>query len=248
MDGLGIMAEHFHGVALIHTEGFGPLRPGVAVGVEGDSGDSEGEAALPEVVRTAFFLHSLEIWEKITSAREAFQNHGGGTAEAHERGSAGLFPAEGDDSVLPINVLGAEVGEVGLGGAQMPGEFVKGLLFRIWLAVDYFQVFIPGDGAFFFEADCGPLLFGKDWPRHPAHPETEIVEFSEVHVGADGSGLEGGEKMFGLRLNQNTTQKAFERLLVRSPNPAFLCWAGFCLDQRIEGLCPSPGAGSFIAG
>ena len=86
--------------------------------------------------------------------------------------------------------------------AQMPEQFIIGAGGRVQFALDDFLVFLKGDGATFLMPHDGPVWFGQNRQRHPAHIHRVIVDAPQKHIGRNGTGLEHRQKMFRRRFNQ----------------------------------------------
>lgn len=89
------------------------------------------------------------IGEQRTEAGQRFQHLLQFGADADQGGRAGLAAFEADDAVFPVDVVGFEVGDVGLGAAEMPAALVEAAALGV--------LFLREDGLMLGDGD-GPLL------------------------------------------------------------------------------------------
>ena len=97
-------------------------------------------------------------------------------------GHTGLHAYKTDCSVLPVNVVALQIGDVALARAQMPAQLIKHLPLGVRLGRDDFLMLLKRDGALFFEPNRRPLAFGDDGAGKPVHVEGEILNASQKHV------------------------------------------------------------------
>src|SRR5882724_6966346 len=95
--------------------------------------------------------------------------------------TAGFFPGIGDGVILPVDVLGAQIGNISLRTAQVPAKPVEVPALRVLLAHHDALMLIEGDGPLIFELNFRPEPFGNQWPWQPIHRETKVVEFSQMN-------------------------------------------------------------------
>ena len=84
----------------------------------------------------------------------------------------------------------------------MPGELVERAALRILFPPQNRLMLREGDRALFLEDRLGPLPTRQDRFRQPAHIEREVVQPSQVNIGADGSGAQDLKQMFGARIEE----------------------------------------------
>ncbi len=136
VDGLAPMAEVGHGFPLGHPGGLRALCPRVAVGVEDDAvGEACLDALGPKVVAAFTFLQCSEVGEEGAFLGELKQDRFEGLPD-HEAGVALPLGAEFlalvvESAGAPVDVLGAEAGDVGLAAAGVPEEFEVEAVFLV---------------------------------------------------------------------------------------------------------------------
>ena len=136
VDGLAPMAEVGHGFALGHPSGLRTLGPRVAVGVEDDAvGEACLDALGPKVVAAFAFLERHEVGEEGAFLGELEEDRFEGLPD-HEAGVALPLGAEFlalvvESAGAPVDVLGAEAGDVGLAAAGVPEEFEVEAVFLV---------------------------------------------------------------------------------------------------------------------
>lgn len=175
MHGLAIMAQRLLGEALRIAAGFGPLRPGVAITVEGYPVNFELLAALPELRGAVPGPNPREVGEEGAFAGQIFEEAACVPAQVDQNGDPGFLAEETEGVVFPVNVLASEQRQVALAGAQVPAELIKNLPFRVGFCGQDGGVFGGRDGALFFVDDGGPLPAGDHRSRQPTHVEGKIV-------------------------------------------------------------------------
>ena len=75
-----------------------------------------------------------------------------------------MLPIVANRPIIPIYVLGVEVGNVGLRAAQIPTKFVKAAALSIPLAGDYFDMLLVLDRSLLSGFDPGPRFGREDRP------------------------------------------------------------------------------------
>src|SRR5437763_12058648 len=80
--------------------------------------------------------------------RQASQDFGGFIAKGDHHRHTGFPPSIRNGPVGPVNVLAGEVGNIGLGAAQMPKQLIIGAGRWIALALLNLAMLLEGDGPF----------------------------------------------------------------------------------------------------
>lgn len=244
MDGLAVVPQRQLRESLRVAAGFGPFRPGVPVGMQADPVDSQAGAPLAKLSRAIGASHGDQVREERTRLGKPGEDllHLG--SEPDLRGllpaPPRLHPEETDHPGAPVDVLRVEMGEVGLGGAQVPRQLVERLALGVPLPLHDLGVFLPGDRPLLLEPYGGPLALGHQRPRQPVHVDAEVVEAAEEDVGRDGSLPEHREDGLGLRLDDDLRSERDDRLVLLEDLPAELVRPLLGLDERLQGV--SPGA------
>jgi hypothetical protein len=101
-----------------------------------------------------------QFWEQTQDAFEL-------AAKADYRERSCLLPKEAHDLVLPVDVLGREVGDICLGAAQVSTTFVVIAPLKVELASDDGLLFRQSDGAFLLKVDLRPSFLGENRPGQP---------------------------------------------------------------------------------
>lgn len=156
----------------------------------------------------------------------------------YKSNAAGFLADIGHRAIRPINVVGGEVRNVALRATEMPAQLVEVSTLWILLALD--------DAPMFFERDCplGLMVNRRpetSWKRRlhePAHCETEVMELSQMDVGADRARLEAGEQMFRSCLENHEMPDQIEGFLPGRTSPSNLCRAMLGVSDRSESILP----------
>src|SRR5207249_2045663 len=99
-----------------------------------------------------------------------------GRFDARDGAVTELVPAIPDGALAPVHVLGVQVGDIGLGAAQVPQQLVEVAFLGVAFAGDDPAVFVQGD------APLPPVHHGRPLPawdhrfQEPVHAEGEVVD------------------------------------------------------------------------
>jgi hypothetical protein len=124
--------------------------------------------------------------------------------------------------------------------AAMPAQFVEAAALRVFLPLDDELMFVERDGASWLKANFRPKSLRNNRPRQPVHRKTEVVELPKVNIRADRPRLETSEKLFCLRLQNDTGANRIQRLLFGRTHPAILGRTILGFDDGVE--CVLPGS------
>ena len=188
MHGGAAVPQRGLGEAFGHAGCIGALSPRVAVAMERDVTDARQQALVGEPFGADMGFFLRDAGKQRADGRQVAQDGFQLFADGDLRPRAGLLPEIGDRPVLPVDVLGAERGGVGLRGTGFPeqlqvkvplgtfGERQKPFLFR------------QRDAAPGFVTIFRPEIRGDDGEGDPAQAEGETVEaFQEKHLGRFGA-------------------------------------------------------------
>jgi hypothetical protein len=212
-----------------------------------DALDFETLATLLEFRGPVSRSNGAQIREQRTIGRKRAQHLSGLVVKAHQSNRAGLFPSEGKNVLLPVNVLRLQKRDVRLRSSQVPGQLVESLAFGIQLAGDNGLMLVPFDGALFFKLDGGPTFLGQDRPRQPAHIEGEVVDAAKVNVGGNRTLLQDFQEVVGLRLQHDQLPNRIEGFVFDGGQPAMLGFPLFELENFVHHILPGAGRPSRIA-
>ena len=120
------------------------------------------------------------------------------------------------------NVFSFKKSQVSLRRAEMPGQLVKRLPFRILLASNNGLMFLPSDGAFVLELNFRPLPFHNHRPRQPRHIEGEVMDAPQINVGRNFSNFEHTQEMFRSGFQNRQMPDRIECLVLDCGAPAVL--------------------------
>lgn len=113
------------GVPLRVSTRLGALRPRIPVAVEGHAFDAQTLTPLLELCPPVAAAHGAKVGEQGAGLWKRPQD----LLDLRPEMNLGQFPVllspVSDEPLVPVDVLGAEQGHVGLGAAQVPAEFVE---------------------------------------------------------------------------------------------------------------------------
>lgn len=220
VDGLAAVSEGLLRPAFWIAKCLGPLCPRVPVGVRCDAPDPQALAALFEFRRPVGAPNSAQVWEQRSSGRQGakdrlklWSNTDGGRA-------SGFLPTVTEDPALPVDILGADHGGIGLPGSGVPEYFVECAAFRVGFPLANHAVFGFGDGPLGTVNNFWPFGPGQDLRGQPTHVQGEIVELPEERVRGDRALVQGGEHMFGPGLGEGQVPQMVECLIFVGRDPA----------------------------
>src|SRR6267143_6578429 len=101
----------------------------------------------------------------------------------------------------------------------MPAELVKGVEFGILFPLDDSSMFVNGDRPLVLEPEPGPLFLWNDWPRKPAHVESEVVNPSKIDVCRNRARSEGLQQLCGSRSQHDLAPNHIKRTVLCGPKP-----------------------------
>ena len=155
--------------------------------------------------------------------------------------------AIGNCAVLPVNVLGAKGGDVGLCAAQVPEQFIIGAGCRIEFPPDDFLMLVKSNGAFLLMFYRWPVRFWQHRPREPVHIHRVVVDAAQINIGRDRAGLHRGEKKFRRGFNQLVVAEQVESFVADGGLPAKQGLAGFDGDDLLHDVLPGAGGQRRVA-
>ncbi len=213
--------------------------------------DAEAAATPAEFIGAVAEESAAEIRKQRSSFGQCVENVSNTQAELDLGRGQVLAPFRlhadvGDGVAGPIHVLGVEVGQLALGGPEIPGELVKRLPLRVALALHDAAVLFPRDGPPFLVPDDRPLPFGNQRPRQPVHVHAKIVQTAHVLVGGYTAFVHHGQELLALGLNQRAGPQGREGPLFLGALPALLVRAEFGFRQGNDGVPPGAFANGFV--
>ena len=146
----------------------------------------------------------------------------------------GFHPEIRDGSIFPIHILGAKIGDVALGAAQMPEHFIIRVIFRIVLLGEDALMLGPSDCALGVELNFRPLPFGNDRFGNPIHVEGKIVNAPQKYIGRNRPLVKRFKEMFRLCFDQGQITERVKRRVLDGRVPAFPSVAGFRLGHPVH--------------
>jgi len=164
--------------------------------MQGDALNADPPAAPLEFRRPMRLPDQPKFGKQPSRLRQGFQNVRQLAVEANQQNGFGLLTEKAHDPIRPIHILGGEIGNVGLGRAQMPAQFVKDATFRIGFRRKDFLVFFAGDATLFAIFDFGPVPLRQHRPRQPAHVQGKIMQLPKKGVRGNRSLVQHLQKMF----------------------------------------------------
>jgi len=116
-----------------------------------------------------------------------------------------------------------QVGDVALGTAQMPAEFIKTFRFAVALTSDDPRVFFGGDR---------PFHLLSDRPGEPVHVQGKIVHSTQEDIRRNRSGLQNAEKVLRARFHDPHIADEVEGMILGGANPVLLIFRLFSISRR----------------
>lgn len=123
--------------------------------------DAKAVASASKIFGAVFFMGSRHSRKKQPFGWQGSQQIANLVAEFEDSDLVGFPAMVTDGLMLPIDVYGLQVGNVSLGAAQMPAEFVKGSRFWIELIVDDERMFAGCDRPLHLVSGHWPLFFSE---------------------------------------------------------------------------------------
>src|SRR6266478_1966152 len=105
--------------------------------MERNANDAQADATLFEFSCSISTANFSDVREERPTLRQASQNCRNLISKMDDGEAACLFPGIGDGVILPVDILGVQIGDIGLRTAQVPAKPVEVPALRILLARHY---------------------------------------------------------------------------------------------------------------
>src|SRR3954468_19908099 len=92
--------------------------------MKGDSGHADHLASFAEIIGATRFVERLQTREEKSLGRQVFKDRFNRRPKADQGRRPCLFPSKGNNTIIPINVVTSEVGNISLRTAQVPEKLV----------------------------------------------------------------------------------------------------------------------------
>ena len=238
MNGLTVVAQGLLGEALGVARFFGPLGPGVAVGMERHALDLQPRTPLLELGGAVAGANPAQVGKQRPRIGQRVEDGRNFLIKAHDGDGAGLLSCKGNHPVLPLDIFGFEEGDVGLGCAQVPRQLIERFPHGIQLAGDDGFMLRPRDGPLLLVLHIRPALFRQDRPRQPIHVQGKVVDAAQLGVRRNGTLVQNKQDVVGLRFQQANMADHVESLVLDRRQPADLGFALLELGDFVHDVLP----------